>query len=98
MEGLPFSQLSSVFVSTLLLVVYLLKVKPFKAKSDNFVNVLNALFLLSLYIVGFLLASSQFDSSSLGICLLLGIFSINVANVVIILVFKFRSCCCPRTS
>ena len=63
------------------MLVYLSLVKPFKEKSDNLLNILYTLFLLLLYLLGFILASplNSSYSFSFGLCILLGIFAINLA-------------------
>ena len=100
LEGRPFAQLSTVSLSTFFLLLYLIILRPFQEKADNFLSILNTLFLLLLYLVGFLLASSLHPSASpaLGMLLLFFILCINVANITIILILKFKSCCCPRRS
>ena len=84
LEGSPYLQLSLTFLVTLAMLVYLSLVKPFKEKSDNLLNILYTLFLLLLYLLGFILASplNSSYSFSFGLCILLGIFAINLANLV----------------
>ena len=92
LEGLPFVQLGLVALSTLLMLVYFSMLRPFKAKSDNFLNIFNTSYLLGLYCFGFLFTSPLVDSHShtLGLSLVIGIFSILGLNLAIILVLKIR--------